>query len=100
MTGKGNIVSSRRHSVGVSTYVIEQFLGLGSGKHDGEEAMLATGTLDVAAGRIADAVQGGRPLDAAAAAAILARVHARQHAVGYTSSYREWLERVTAPGLA
>lgn len=100
VTGKGNILSSRRHSVAVSTHVIEQFLGLGDGKHEGEEALLATGTVDAAAGRIADAVHGGKRLDAATAEALLARVRARQDAVGYTGSYREWLERVTPPDLA
>src|SRR5262249_15893787 len=31
VTGKGNIVASRKHSVRVTTHVIEQYLGLGNG---------------------------------------------------------------------
>ncbi len=102
VTGKGNIIASRRHSVSVSTHVIEQFLGLGNGKHEGEEGVLATTTSAVRAQttRIADDVIGGTPLDPAAAAAIMVKVRARQEAVGYTCSYREWLERVTPPDLA
>jgi hypothetical protein len=32
--------------------------------------------------------------------ALLAHVAARREAVGFTSSYREWLSRVTPPDLA
>ncbi len=102
VTGKGNILASRKHSVSVSTHVIEQFLGVGNGKHDGEERLLERTTGDVAgaAATIADVVKRQKPLDAAQADAVLSRVHARQQAVGYTGSYREWLERVTPPDLA
>lgn len=100
VTGKGNILSSRRHSVGVSTHVIEQFLGLGSGKHEGEEAMMAIEAVDEAAERIADVINAGKVLAPGAAETLMARVRARQEAVGYTCSYREWLEHVTPPDLA
>ena len=40
-----------------------------------------------------------RPLSPAAVDALLERVRARE-AVGYTSSYREWLARVTPSDLA
>ena len=39
VTGKGNIVASRKHSIEVATFLLERYLGLGSG-HDGEEALL------------------------------------------------------------
>lgn len=102
VTGKGNIIASRKHSVSVSTHVIEQFLGLGNGKHEGEEAALAATTagVDRAAAQVAEAVRRGQPLAATDADALLGRVRARQEAVGYTVPYREWLERVTPPDLA
>lgn len=102
VTGKGNIVASRRHSVAVSTHVIEQFLGVGNGKHDGEEGVLAKTTAPVgaAAGQIADVVRAGKPLAPDVADALLGRVRQRQEAVGYTGSYRDWLEQVTPPDLA
>jgi hypothetical protein len=101
VTGKGNVSASRKHSVTVSTHVIEQFLGLGNGKHDGEEALAATsGAVGRAARRLADIVRSGAPLSPAQADALLARVRARQAAVGFTVPYREWLERVTPPDLA
>ena len=40
ITGKGNIAASRRHSIEVATHLIEQFLGLGEGRHEGEEQLL------------------------------------------------------------
>ena len=40
VTGKGNIIASRKHSIQVATHLIEQFLGLGDGGHEGEEELL------------------------------------------------------------
>jgi len=101
VTGKGNIIASRKHSVAVSTHVIERFLGLGNGKHDGEEALAPSPAgVDAAAQKIADVVKNGKPLAPAVADALLGRVRSRQEAVGYTGSYREWLERVTPHDLA
>jgi len=101
VTGKGNIIASRKHSVAVSTHVIERFLGLGNGKHDGEEALApSTAGVDAAAQKIAEVVKNGKPLAPAVADALLGRVRSRQEAVGHTGSYREWIERVTPDDLA
>jgi hypothetical protein len=102
VTGKGNISLSRKHSTAVSTHVIERFLGLANGKHEGEDGLLrsAPEAVDTAVERVADVVKDGRPLSPAEAEALVARVRARQEAVGYTGSYREWLEQVTPPDLA
>ncbi len=102
VTGKGNIVASRRHSVRVTTHVIESYLGLGNGRHQGEEALLAqlTDDADAAVAQLAETLRRKPPLAPAAVDALLARVNARRAAVGFTSSYREWLERVTPPDLA
>ncbi len=102
VTGKGNIIASRRHSTHVTRHVIEGYLGLGDGRHEGEEALLATssGRVGAEADRLVGALARKPPLAPEAIDALLARVAARQEAVGYTSSYREWLERVTPPDLA
>jgi NADPH-dependent glutamate synthase beta subunit-like oxidoreductase len=102
VTGKGNIVASRRHSVRVTSHVIESYLGLGNGRHEGEEALLAptTRAADAAAMRLMATLRRKRAPTPAAVDALLTRVHARREAVGFTSSYREWLERVTPPDLA
>jgi NADPH-dependent glutamate synthase beta subunit-like oxidoreductase len=102
VTGKGNIVASRKHSVRVTSHVIESYLGLGNGRHEGEEALLAP-TRDAAdseADRLMAPLQRKPALGPAAVDALLARVRARREAVGFTSSYRAWLERLTPPDLA
>jgi hypothetical protein len=95
VTGKGNIIASRRHSIQVGTHVIEQFLGLGSDGHQGEEAALdsITGPVDESVEKIATWVRNRPPLATDKVEAILRRVRARQEAVGYTGSYREWISR-------
>src|SRR5262249_42848719 len=102
VTGKGNIVASRKHSVPVTTHVIEQSLGLGNGRHEGEEALLAGAAADAddAGKALMASLRGRPPLKPEAVDALLARIHARSEAVGYTSSYREWLAHVTPPGPA
>ena len=102
VTGKGNIVASRRHSAQVTRHVIEGYLGLGNGRHEGEEALLAqpSGRADAAGDQLLATLEAKPPLGPDAVDALLARVAARQHAVGYTTSYREWLERVSPPDLS
>ena len=98
VTGKGNILASRKHSLQVGTHVVEQFLGLGE-DHVGEEVMLdaITGAVDDSVERIAAWIRGRPPLDADKVEAILRRVRARQEEVGYTGSYLDWIKRVTPP---
>lgn len=105
VTGKGNIMVSRRHSIDVSLQLIEQFLGLDAGEHTSEEELLApiASTAEDAAIRVAEVVGRKPPLSADQIDGLLARVGARQRAVGYTGTYREWIERVapaTVMGVA
>ena len=95
VTGKGNINASRKHSIQVATYLVEQFLGLGSDGHAGEQALLESTAADTR-----DAAEkfttwlGTRPrLVPAQVEAILRQVRARQDAVGYAGSYRDWIKR-------
>jgi ferredoxin--NADP+ reductase len=100
VTGKGNILASRKHSIQVATHMIEQFLGLDLGEHTGEEGLLddMTSTVDASLEKLAAWV-GTRPrLDASQVEAILQRVRGRQSAVGYSGSYRQWIERFGAVG--
>ncbi|MFN8545306.1 MAG: hypothetical protein U0807_14015 [Candidatus Binatia bacterium] len=85
VTGKGNILASRRHSVQVANYVAEHVLGLGRSEET------ARHVLSVVAGRPA--------LTPAQDEEIRRRVRERQHTVGYTT-FREWLTRMTPPDLA
>jgi ferredoxin--NADP+ reductase len=101
VTGKGNIVASRKHASHVAEKVIEAFLGLADGGHAGEEALLETRAAAAAelAGRVAAALMTRPPHDPAALAGVLGRVRARQEAVGYPGRYAEWIERVTPADL-
>lgn len=96
VTGKGNIIASRKHSVQVTSHVIEQFLGLGNGKHRGEEAILATGEQEAAeaTASVLEGCAGQKPLESAAVDRLLARVNQRRAAVGYSGSYDDWIARV------
>ncbi len=101
VTGKGNIIASRKHSVRVTTHVIESFLGLDGG-HAAEGELLADASerIRTQATHIAGWV-GTRPaLDPARAAALVEHVQARQRAVGYDGDYAAWIARVTPPDLA
>jgi ferredoxin--NADP+ reductase len=101
VTGKGNILSSRKHSIQVGTHVIEQFLGLAGEQHEGEEAALdsITGSVNDAVQRIAEWVRTRPQLDGDQVEALLRRVRARQNEVGYSGSYREWINRFPPTGL-
>lgn len=95
VTGKGNIVASRKHARAVSERVLSSFLGLGDGSHDGEEA-IADAThapLREAAAKIADKVERQPDLSPEALKAVLDRVHARQRAVGFDeAAFQTWIE--------
>ena len=88
VTGKGNILESRRHSRAVAGHVVEQFLGAASVPETEAQHQLA------------DMVESKPGLDKKAIERLLARVRARQEAVGYTGTYEEWIARVTPPDLA
>ena len=100
VTGKGNIVASRKHASHVAEKVIESFLGVGEAGHAGEEAILDDAR--EAARRIADGVAAHvaaqSPHDGTSLQQLRARVAGRQQAVGF-ADYRTWIERVTPPDL-
>lgn len=87
VTGKGNIVASRRHSKVVTTHVINDHLGVTNGAGPAEPSLV-------------ERVKALPPLDAEGLGHLLARVAARQEAVGYAGEYARWIERVTPPDLA
>ena len=73
VTGKGNIVDSRKHARHVAGYMTEQYLALSEG------------------------VKKLEPLTPEARQSILKRVRDHQERVGYDGSYRDWIEAVTPP---
>jgi ferredoxin--NADP+ reductase len=101
VTGKGNIVASRKHAAQVYEEALASFLGLGDDAHT-KEAALAIAA-EAGAARTADAVAeqlaAAEPPTPAVTDAILARVRARQREVGYEGDLGGWLLQVTPPDL-
>ena len=92
VTGKGNIVASRKHAKKVSSEAIEKFLGLGD-DHEGEEELLEErdASLGEAAERVLREVEQQPPLAAETLERILGRVRARQDVVGYGDDLTTWI---------
>ncbi len=94
VTGKGNIVASRKHASRVQA-AVEHFLGLGpGGSHDGEEAVLDP--IREEARKLAERVLGDLeakpPLSAGELESLLRRVGERQRSVGYGGDLAAWIE--------
>jgi len=99
VTGKGNIVASRKHAAHVSERAIEKFLGIASDQdasHSGEEDALEELRSGIAARAesIADEISSNEPASPQTIAAILARVAERQRAIGY-EGFDAWIAKVT-----
>lgn len=97
VTGKGNIVASRKHATQVSRAAIEAYLGVGEG--DPIEVTEARAGKDAAA-ETADSVVASlsaavRP-SAESAQRLLERVAARQNEVGF-EDFKSWMEQVGDP---
>ncbi len=97
VTGKGNIVASRKHATEVSKEAIEAYLGVGDGDptvvaeaRAGRDA--AAETADQIATSLDEAILPGRE----AAEALVAKVTARQTQVGF-EDYKSWMDRVGGP---
>jgi hypothetical protein len=93
VTGKGNIVASRKHAREVSGTVIEAFLGIAESEHAGEEALADALAADARAdaARIADEIAVQPRISAAALARVRERVGQRQQQVGYGGDYASWV---------
>jgi NADPH-dependent glutamate synthase beta subunit-like oxidoreductase len=93
VTGKGNIVASRKHAREVTERVMEAFLGIGEDGHAGEEELV---TAAAAAARehahgIVSQIRRCPPIAAETLAALRARVSERQAKVGYGGDYAAWV---------
>ena len=103
VTGRGNILVSRRHSLETAAVLIEQFLGLSDdGGHEGEQHLLQTPSeAGSPAGRRVAAWLGDQaPPSADTLASVLRKVEERQQVVGYPGDYRDWIATVSPPDMA
>jgi len=100
VTGKGNIVASRKHAQQVYEDALASFLGLSDDGHAAEAAFAsdASAALETAA-EVAAHLAHAEPPPRASADAILARVRERQEQVGYEGDLARWLAKVTPPDL-
>ncbi len=92
VTGKGNIVSSRRHSQGIGEHLIQAYLGLDGGELD-EALDKLHERAGQAAGAVADALKGLTPIDPAAVGRLRERIAAHQRSVGFDGSVAGWIEK-------
>jgi hypothetical protein len=76
VTGKGNIVASRKHARVVGTHVVTDYM------------------------RLADGIGELPPFTAEAREKLENRVRELQARVGYSGDYRAWIRAVTPPDLA
>src|SRR5262245_35746849 len=88
VTGKDSIVAPSKHSVRVATHVIEDYLGLGNGRHQDEGAILEplSGAPDAGTAQLEAALRHKPRLSTEDVEKLLARVEARRAAVGFASS--------------
>jgi ferredoxin/flavodoxin---NADP+ reductase len=93
VTGRGNILASRRHGRIVSEHMLENYL---MGTASGYEEVLADAASDAEAKMtaVAEHVSAQEPLTHERLAAIMARVKGLQARVGYDGDYRRWVESV------
>ena len=96
VTGKGNIVASRKHASRVSREGIEAFLGIGE-CGGGEPESPAGGRESARAAAAASHSAARPPIAPKGVAGVLARIRARQRAVGYEGDLASWLERAGPP---
>lgn len=94
VTGKGNIVASRKHSTEVSQFIIEKYLGIDDGKPLPKEAQAAA---SAPARQLAEQIAKSPGVSKTTLDTILDRVRKRQAAVGYTGDFAKWIEKVTPP---
>jgi NADPH-dependent glutamate synthase beta subunit-like oxidoreductase len=97
VTGKGNIVASRKHATHVSEIAIEAYLGVGEGdREEAVEARDGTSAATATANRIAESLDGRPAPSPEQSRALIERVTARQRAVGY-EDFKSWKEKVGDP---
>ncbi len=101
VTGKGNIVASRKHASHVAERAVTAFLGVAEGDRSAESDLLRN-TNEAANARtdqIAREVANQPPHDQPTLQRLVARIQERQAAIGYPNSYEAWIRQVTPPDL-
>jgi hypothetical protein len=99
VTGKGNIVASRKHATQVSETAIEAYLGISDDESSRNEALAAVaqnnGAAETADNVLASLGSATAP-SAEQAAKLQSKISARQKEIGF-SDYQSWMESVGEP---
>lgn len=101
VTGRGNILVSRRHSLETAAVLLEHFLGIGD--REAREDIVSAAQREVVDRwheRVTAWLRTCSDRAPAARAALVGRVQRRQRAVGYDGDYRAWIERVSPIDMA
>jgi ferredoxin--NADP+ reductase len=99
VTGKGNIVASRKHATQVSKEAIEAYLGIADENADPNAAAPPSAGAEAAAetaDRVMATLQSAKPLSDEEAKVLTEKISARQRDVGF-EDYKSWKEQVGQP---
>jgi NADPH-dependent glutamate synthase beta subunit-like oxidoreductase len=97
VTGKGNIVASRKHATQVSEAAVEAYLGVGGeDRSAAAEARPGLPEADLTADQVLATLGNAKPPSEAQLKKLRDHVAALQRAVGY-QDYKSWKEKVGAP---
>jgi ferredoxin--NADP+ reductase len=97
VTGKGNIVASRKHATEVSKAAIEAYLGVGDGDPiDVAEARAGKQAAAETADQVAASLNHGVRPSPERARELVARVAARQKEIGF-QDFKSWMDQVGEP---
>jgi len=97
VTGKGNIIASRKHAGQIAEHAVEEFLGLRPRQPIGDDSVpqqIGRAAAEAVDG-ITQHVREQRPLSDQHYEELLNRVHNRQKAVGYSGDLQAWLAKVS-----
>jgi len=99
VTGKGNIVASRKHAIHVSERAIESYLGVSDADPEAGRDARPDAAADAAAAlaeEVGDRLAASPPPSDEVAEALRERVAARQREVGY-QDYKSWRDAIGPP---
>jgi hypothetical protein len=94
VTGKGNIIASRKHAGQIAKHTAENYLGLG--EDDGSSLGIGediANRVGEAAEAMADHIQAQEPLSTQQLSAILEKVAKRHEEIGFGDNLQGWLAR-------
>ncbi|MCH2169856.1 FAD-dependent oxidoreductase [Myxococcota bacterium] len=96
VTGKGNIVASRKHARGLGSTVAEAFLGISESGQGEESAALDAARAELAreAEKISNQITTQPPISPDALDELRERVRVRQREIDYPGDYATWIESV------